>query len=146
MITEQYVSYEIAILLREKGFNESTEHKILYVIKQFSTGCHWNSCTYKIGDITREYNDACCISIPTLQMAMKWLREEQNLFIEIQCYGCEANEKAHFEFSYVISEYVQFDNKIYTTVGLKERKAKSRFSSYEEACEEAIKYCLENLI
>ena len=146
MITEDYVSFEIAKLLKEKGFCENTEHEIWYVIKQFSTGCHWNSCTYKIGDITREYNDDCCIPMPTLQMAMKWLREEYNLFIEIQCYGCEVNEKAHFEFSYVISEYVQFDNKICTTVGLNEKKAKSQFKSYEEACEAAIKYCLENLI
>ena len=146
MITEDYVSFEIAKLLKEKGFCENTEHEIWYVIKQFSTGCHWNSCTYKIGDITKEYNDDCCILMPTLQMAMKWLREEYNLFIEIQCYGCEANEKAHFEFSYVISEYVQFDNKICTTVGLEEKKAKSQFKSYEEACEAAIKYCLKNLI
>ena len=146
MITEDYVSFEIAKLLKEKGFCENTEHEIWYVIKQFSTGCHWNSCTYKIGDITREYNDDCCIPMPTLQMAMKWLREEYNLFIEIQCYGCEADEKAHFEYSYVISEYVQFDNKICTTVGLDEKKAKSQFKSYEEACEAAIKYCLVNLI
>ena len=48
MITEDYVSFEIAKLLKEKGFCENTEHEIWYVIKQFSTGCHWNSCTYKI--------------------------------------------------------------------------------------------------
>ena len=146
MITEDYVSFETAKLLKEKGFSENTEHEIWYVIKQFSTGCHWNSCTYKVGDITREYNDDCCIPMPTLQMAMKWLREVHNLFIEIQCYGCEANEKAHFEFSYVISEYVKFNTGICTTFGLEERNAKSRFPSYEDACEAAIKYCLENLI
>ena len=81
-ITEDYVSFETAKLLKEKGFSENTEHEIWYVIKQFSTGCHWNSCTYKVGDTTREYDDDCCIPMPTLQMAMKWLREVHNLFIQ----------------------------------------------------------------
>jgi hypothetical protein len=83
MITEDYVSFEVAKLLREKGFDCKTEHSVWYVIKQFSTGCHWNACTYKVGDITREYNDDCCIPMPTHQMAMKWLREKHKLYIGI---------------------------------------------------------------
>jgi len=81
-----------------------------------------------------------------IQMAMKWLREKYNLFIEIQCYGCGADEEAHFEFSFVVSEFMQFDNKICTTVGLKEKKAKSQYNTYEEACEAACLYVLNNLI
>ena len=135
MIKEDYVSFETAKLLKEKGFTENC-------IMRYN----------RVGDLVEEaykFNwnfQTIDYSAPTLQMAMKWLREEYNLFIEIQCYGCEANEKAHFEFSYVISEYVQFDNKICTTVGLDEKKAKSQFKSYEEACEAAIEYCLKNLI
>ena len=122
-ITEDYVSFETAKLLKEKGFNVETEHRMWYVVKQFSTGCHWNSCTYKVGGITREYNDDCCIPMPTLQMAMKWLREVHDIKIMIRPY-------VDGTYSYEILNgfwYVNFD-------------------SYEDAVEAAIKYCLENLI
>lgn len=132
MITEDYVSFETAKLLKEKGFDENTVHEIWYVIKQFSTGCHWNSCTYKVGDITREYDDNCCIPMPTLQMAMKWLREVHNLFIEISVDEM-LRDKGY--------QWVLYDN------STKEIMPYSGWgNTYEESCESAIKYCLENLI
>lgn len=54
MITEDYCSFEVAKLLKEKGFNND----------------------YPKGDCTQY---AC-----TLQMAMKWLREVHNIFIVIE--------------------------------------------------------------
>lgn len=53
MITEDYVSFEIAKLLKEKGFDEE--------------------CQQYYGD----YEYPC----PTLQMAMKWLRKERGIAI-----------------------------------------------------------------
>ena len=136
MITEDYVSFEIAKLLKERGFSENTEHKIWYVIKQFSTGCHWNSCTYKVGDITREYNDDCCIPMPTLQMAMKWLREVHNL---------------HCDIGYDDLDWFWNIISVDNTVPVEDRPKMLKngfagFNSLEKACESAIKYCLENLI
>ena len=127
MLTEDYVSFETAKLLKEKGFDKNTEHEIWYVIKQFSPGCQWNCCTYKVGDTTREYDNKCCIPKPTLQMAMKWLREVHNLHIVVFYYDNSA-------FPYIW--YIFAHN------GDKPHKA----NSYEEACEAAIKYCLENLV
>ena len=129
-VTEDYVSFEIAKLLKEKGFCQNTEHEIWYVIKQFSTGCIWNSCTYKVGDITREYNDDCCIPMPTLQMAMKWLREIHNILIQVELYS------KHGDYCFEV-----FKNTHRMIVEKDEV-----YNSYEDACEEAIKYCLENLI
>ena len=132
MIKEDYVSFETAKLLKEKGFDVETEHKMWYVVKQFSTGCHWNSCTYKVGDITREYNKDCCIPIPTLQMAMKWFLKKYNIFIGILF--LEESDG----FGYTIENIIT-----------KKYIATSKNSSYkepEEACEAALKYCLENLI
>lgn len=54
MITEDYCSFEVSKLLKEKGFNND----------------------YPKGDCTQY---AC-----TLQMAMKWLREKKNIFIVIE--------------------------------------------------------------
>lgn len=131
---DQYVSFDVAKLLSEHGFDEPCKTSYSKLDKKLE-----ETAISDWGKVNQ-------YKAPTQSLAMRWLREEYNLFIEIQCYGCEADEKAHFEFSYVISEYVQIDNKICTTVGLEEKKAKSQFKSYEEACEAAIKYCLENIL
>ena len=140
MIKEQYVSFEVAKLLEEKGFDNecSGYYNQERVLQRLS------ACSIKDTLMSPFYFD--CIPAPTHQMAMKWLREMRNLFIEIQCYGCEADKKAHFEYSYVINEYVKINNGICTIFGLEKRNAKSRFSSYEDAAEAAIKYCLEEII
>ena len=131
MIKEDYVSFETAKLLKEKGFDANTEHDMWYVVEKFSTGCHWNSCTYKVGDITREYDEKCCIVMPTLQMAMKWLRNVHNIHITM---AVENN-----------GNYIGY---LYNTNGANIQGWDKRLSkkSYEEACEAAIKYTLENLI
>lgn len=138
MITEDYVSFEIAKLLKEKGFSENTEHEIWYVIKQFSTGVPWNSCTYKVGDITREYNNDCCIPMPTLQTAMKWLREVYDLFIEPRV--GETDDKTWYDFDIIPINGRKINWNHYNNLPLVE------LNSYEEAVELALKYCLENLI
>lgn len=129
-IQEDYVSFEIAKLLKEKGFCENTEHEIWYVIKQFSTGYHWNSCTYKIGNTTREYNDDCCIPMPTLQMAIKWLRKVHNIHIWAEPnHDKEGLYNAHVKVGWWSNNWAGIG-----------------YNTHEKASEEAIKYCLENLI
>ena len=132
MITEDYVSFEVAKLLNEKGFYAHTEHNMWYVVKEFSTGCHWNSCTYKVGDITREYDKKYCIVMPTLQMAIKWLRETHNYVINV-------NYIDFLEFGEVWS-YTIIDKSTFAEY------YKDTENSYELAAEAAIKYCLEKLI
>lgn len=63
----------------------------------------------------------------TLQMAMKWLREIHNLHIIVFNYDNSA-------FPYIWYIFAHNRDKPYEA------------NSYEEACEAAIKYCLENLI
>lgn len=137
MVTEDYVSFEAAKLLKEKGFDEETEHEMWYVIKQFSTGCHWNSCTYKVGDITREYDNDCCIAMPTLQMAMKWLREVYHIGVFPSPYCITFANQVTYPYGTCI---INLDTH---EIMLDDCMART---TYEEACEEAIKYCLENLI
>ena len=131
MITEDYVSFETAKLLKEKGFNQQSD---------------WGydkdgRCVEMIDypSILPEYYGY------TLQTIIKWLRDVHNLFIEIQCYGVDANEKAHFEYSYIVYEQAIYKS-IAAIPALDWRKGKSQFIRYEEAEEAAIKYCLENLI
>lgn len=122
MITEDYVSFETAKLLKEKGFAETSN----------TIGTYNNKGEFFLYGHEKGYNHnrlSTWYSAPILQMVMKWLREVYGLFIRIteditgnifewsvyqKNYGCKA------------STYVE--------------------DSYEKACEVAIKYCLENLI
>lgn len=136
MVTEDYVSFETAKLLKEKGFDAETEHDMWYVVEKFSTGCHWNSCTYKVGDITREFDEKRCIAMPTLQMAMKWLRDVHKKVINVDYID-------FFEHGEVWSYSVLDRNTFHEFT---EKSESFTEHSYEEACEEGIKYCLKNLI
>ena len=75
MITEDYVSFETAKLLREKGFKEPT---LAYAYGQDMVAY------YSQPKVTDDYNvEAGRYPLPTLQMAMKWLREVHNIQIEL---------------------------------------------------------------
>lgn len=76
MIKEQYVSFEVAKLLKEKGFKEET-HGNYYLGGKFdgefeeSSKVNWNKF-FKTP-----------IAAPTQQMVMRWLREVHNIHISI---------------------------------------------------------------
>lgn len=142
MATEYYVGFETAKLLDEKGFNWTTEHKIWYVIEQFSTGCHRNSCTYKVGDKTSEYYKKYCISMPTLQMAMKWLKEKGFYIfssMEIEYDEDERGDKWCHNVTYCPEIRRISDGKNMCDDG-------THYCTPEQADEAGIIYCLKNLI
>jgi len=114
MIAEDYVSFETAKLLKEKGFDEECN-------KSYGT----NGTLYS--NFPKD-----CILAPTLQMAMKWLREVHHLTIDV----------FHFRdwkvsIKTIPDDYLKAD---YSNPELKPAE------TYEQAAEVAIKYCLENLI
>ena len=132
MITEDYVSLETAKLLKEKGFDEATNRYYNAQYDQIRTVSdtfmwHWND-----EEFMKRVLMEGAIAIPTLQMAMKWLRENYNIHIEVRYFP------APNIYRYVIIHSpITFEN-----IG----SHPQYFNTYEEACEAAIKYCLENLI
>lgn len=119
MLTEDYVSFETAKLLKEKGFN-CDEISCIRVFKGH---------TYKIQGTVIDADED--VTIPTIQLAMKWLREIHQLHIGILvAYNYFPRRyRYHIMHTENVETYSQND-----------------FDTYEQACEEAIKYCLENLI
>jgi len=76
-----------------------------------------------------------CYSIaPTQQMAMRWLREVHDLNIEIDTIG--RKDKGT----------LSWRSTVYNLNNQYECYYNETCESYEQACEAAIKYCLENLI
>ena len=129
MITEDYVSFETAKLLKEKGFDENCSRS--YVKDKLAVSQGFNNSYY-----TTMYSDDSYrpISAPTLQMAMKWLREVHNLYINI---WADPKDFENNNFDIIFRAHVYDGTSNYGTY---------EFSTYEEASEAAIKYCLENLI
>jgi len=130
-ITEDYVSFKIAELLKEKGFEEECvyfydwdEEDEIYRICSNGGSCN-----------SKEY--PTYYSMPTLQMAMKWLREVHNIGIFPSTYTHIADRKTIHSYGTAIINLKTY--KLMTDSYLSN-------DTYEQACEAAIKYCLENLI
>lgn len=125
MITEDYVSFETAKLLKENGFDEATFHD--YDEK----GIRW------FEEVLVDHNSQGGVACPTLQMAAKWLREVHKLFIFISTWLMHENSvQYYFEIREIKTDDFEtlYD---YTS---------EEVNSVEKATEMAIKYCLENLI
>lgn len=152
MVTEDYVSYETAKLLKDKGFNETTT--VLYAAGTVNESWYndyrerWARFEHDEGTLLEpvQQNDYSVngptISAPTLQMTMKWLRMKHNIHINLDIHWL------HFVnalgWMYTITKILE--NGVDYVCSNGDENDKTFYSSYEEACEAAIRYCLENLI
>ena len=129
MITEDYISFETAKLLKEKGFNEACHayydggHR--HLLKFAQNGLYNNA-----GVVA---NKGICVA-PTHQMAMKWLRKVHELDMDI---SIEYIPKKAYYYSILKKTVIRDIDCLHS---------ETNFMSYEQACEAAIKYCIENLI
>ena len=120
---EDYCSYEVAKLLKEKGFDVELQ-------------CYsYNAVTKENADIYWQKNINGLLPRCTHQMAMKWLREEHLIHIMISIGFDEDKMFYHPNFAQFDTDRITYGNPIETD-----------FSTYEEAVEVALKYTLENLI
>ena len=87
------------------------------------------------------YSDGCYrpISAPTLQMAMKWVREEKHIYIQVMLDSWAMGGHSGY---YVVIQKTDSDFEMF----LSDAYEKVFYQTYEEAVEAAIKYCVENLI
>lgn len=126
MIKEVYCSFEVAKLLKEKGFDAQCRSAYTNYGQLFTTQIQ----QYITNIICSKGNLWECIA-PTHQMAMKWLREVHNIDICVFPY----------QFDYIGYSY---EVKIYKKKEMHFRI--TDFKTYEEAVEVALKYTLEILI
>lgn len=134
MITEDYVSFETAKLLKEKGFD--SEECFAFYKEDGKMGF-----LQTFGDIA-DYNSETCVLAPTLQMAMKWLREAYKIHINLDIHWLHfANTLG---WMYIITKIVENGVEYVDAKG--DEDDKHFYPTYEEAAEAAIKHCLENVI
>jgi hypothetical protein len=148
MITEDYVSFETAKLLQEKGFD--WEWSPFYSEQDRDEWFRNNN--YNVPNKNYDANipfDSEILNViaphVSFQMAMKWLREVYHL--HIISYPSPTHYEKTNGYCFVIYD---IKNGKYGTNGCKycygiDTNEPTNYS-YEEACEVAIKYCLEKLI
>lgn len=134
-IKEDYVSFETAKLLKEKGFpipSNSFEDWVFCMYDE-NGNIQW-------GCYSREW-----YARVTLQMAMKWLREVHGVTIIIDTNDIWLGEGDRF---YWFKIYYKMGNRIEIKWYNDPSNPKDilRYLTYEESVEAAIKYCLEHLI
>ena len=133
MVTEDFVSLETAKLLKEKGFDEKCfqywhekDNELVHSLSMHPIQNISNTCFFGP-------------AAPTLQMATKWLRENHSLYVTSVPNGIG-------EYVFYPWVYKKFECGWNVLESSLNGFQNTEFSSPEEACEAAIKYCLENLI
>jgi hypothetical protein len=149
MITEDYVSFETAKLLKEKGFDGICDTAYEKITSKHSVEETAISDWGKLNQIKR----------PTFQMAMKWVQETFNIVI-VPNYEYECDNTPWCYKIFKLGEngkpkrvaikgvsYDKDDNPTEHIVGYRDyERSYKDYATKEEAIEEGIKYCLENLI
>lgn len=129
---EDFVSFEIAKKLKEKGFREEC---LAYYSKDsdfyYNTSyCSDVDCAFKSFNSRPNHICGKRIDAPTISQVLKWLREEKKLFIEISC-----NYTDYFPTVRLLdsrqTDYIRGD---------------VVYSTYEQAALAGIEYSLDNLI
>jgi hypothetical protein len=125
MIEEAYVSFEVAMLLKEKGFNQETT-------KRYNPSGELYSYYQNVTVIPKGEAYVCA---PTQQMACEWLRQVGAYHVEVlAAYHFRVFDGYSFEvFSLFSEEHVEYSS------------YKGVYKTAREACDAGIKFCLERL-
>lgn len=132
MIHDEIVTYEVAKLAKEKGFDEATYYIYDKEDKRLNRMRYCVKRNSRIGSIIK------LIAAPTQSLLQRWLREEKKYAISV--------------FWDMLSKDYRYE--IVKTIGVLEIQAGEKynysnpkgFDTYELALEDALKYALENLV
>jgi hypothetical protein len=122
----EFVTFEIAKKLKEKGFRDKC-YKHYY-----PDSPDWFLSSYLECNNYSDYVDA-----PTISQALKWLREEKKMHIEIFLY-CR-------KYGYLVNYTQIYEDDLFHKC-LNEDTADGEYATYEQAVLAGIEYVLDNLI
>ena len=140
-MNKDFVSFEIAKKLKEKGFEcdhpfamyseEGVFYDLCTSAKYITSASGFKCrCYYDYED----FDEHDCVA-PTISQVLKWLREEKKLFVEIfmyhSCYLYEIYNTEIYD--------VDFTQK-------SEKYSEEEYASYEQAALAGIEYAIDNLL
>ena len=144
---EQYVSFETARLLKDRGFAQGCD--LSYHPLNGRLDSRWTDNVVRAS-----------IAAPTQQVAVRWLREKHNIHVYAELNSTKPNYRYHIlvlepqnnpdEPDYHFRIKKSIDNKVEThydgTYESHLKEAKDMYDTYEFALEEGLKYTLKNLV
>ena len=141
---EAYVSYEVAKLLKERGFDWFTY--AYYTKDDVDENPYFgmeNLCPDNWNGEVDEVNDLW-FSAPTQQMACRWLREEKGIHISADIYKDSSNDAD----GNVVDEWTYWAWTFYwlPSGNVGDEEGYDQFDSYEDAVEAGLEFVLKNLI
>ena len=158
---EDFVTFEIAKKLKEKGFKEKC---LAYYDVEDNVGLLYNTqysdealpCQYtdllqchNTGEAETQSDDSeNCVDAPTISQVLKWLREEKNIFIAINIGYCYESYEKPFPTNPKMEPILKgYYYGVWDLGNLNDENALSEyFESYELAAIAGIEYVLDNLI
>lgn len=145
-MNEDFVTYELAVKLKEKGFREECIATYDIEDKEFDFNNYILRVAYQMNvtakDCLRVFNDSNSgiIDAPTISQVLKWLREVKGIHITVlplwEGYYAEVFTKVRWETDDTHQRGLCFniDKCIYKN------------ETYEAAALAGVNYCLDNLI
>ena len=141
-VTEDYVSFEVAKLLKDKGFPQEYDiyHSMVYNEEDYENEYEVQRMVLETKPVKAGTLSSYPVGVPepkcycpTHQMAMKWLREEKRTSIIIEF---DVTKRGYCPYVHQLDYDMDWVVKWRINIPMK----------YEEAVEVALKYTLENLI
>ena len=128
MITEDYCSYEVSKLLKEKGFDEPC-----FSYYKNDKSVHWFEYRMRNSQTLERYTMR-----PHYGLAMKWLREKHKIYADPMQQGNYDDNSIYY--SYSVAQIIDGRSYIQRPMSVADK------FTYKEAVEAALNYSLENLI
>ena len=139
---KQFVTYEIALKLKELGFDEKCMASYYtYDIKNFSKGKYDYRGKFEFDYSTEDQyivnsNETYYVSAPIWGQVIDWLREKYNLCIEIQC------PQREFDFySWTIHEPLGINDEEYNCQTYEDGFTNNYYKAREQAILKALELC-----
>ena len=137
---EDFVEYDIAVKLKEKGFNDECNayYEPLKHCLNFSR-------VFKTNSLAENYN---CIAAPTVSQVLKWLRDKKKIFVAINIGYCYESDEIPFPTNFKMKPILKgYYYGIWELDNLNDKNAHSEyFEAPELAILAGIEYVIDNLI
>lgn len=127
LMNDDFAPFELAVKLKEKGFNEKCYH--YYQKEVLLTEICWNR--YNRGTANR-------CSAPTISQVLKWLREEKKIYIVIAVNPTLSTKDKIAYYYQVYSNSNGVTSDYY--------ESEECYAQWEDCTIDSIKYVLDNLI
>lgn len=130
MITEQYVSFDTAKMLKDAGF-DGMAHKYYY--RPRLSGKMEERFAMSPRNLNKEPR---CISLPTQALAARWLREVHGIIVDVTF--CPPKQDKNWKFFIGEIEDMIWEGDY--------DSSNERYTTYEEAMEDALRQALRRII